>query len=141
MNINHSSCCDLIEQKVNFWFTNSGELVIESELLSKLYDYFEPTSVKSRVVMSVDEVEMLRNYLSQGQGMIKYKLYTFSGAMYIIPLDKYEYIDDIAESYFTDYCAGLLTTHELDSFVEEAILDNGGSYFDIWCDDYYVSLL
>lgn len=66
MNINHSSCCDLIEQKVNFWFTNSGELVIESELLSKLYDYFEPTSVKSRVVMSVDEVEMLRNYLSQG---------------------------------------------------------------------------
>ena len=66
MNINHSSCCDLIEQKVNFWFTNSGELVIESELLSRLYDYFEPTSVKSRVVMSVDEVEMLRNYLSQG---------------------------------------------------------------------------
>ena len=66
MNINHSSCCDLIEQKVNFWFTNSGELVIESELLSKLYDYFEPTSVKSRVVLSVDEVEMLRNYLSQG---------------------------------------------------------------------------
>ena len=66
MNINHSSCCDLIEQKVNFWFTNSGELVIESEILSRLYDYFEPTSVKSRVVMSVDEVEMLRNYLSQG---------------------------------------------------------------------------
>ena len=66
MNINHSSCCDLIEQKVNFWLTNSGELAIESELLSKLYDYFEPTSVKSRVVMSVDEVEMLRNYLSQG---------------------------------------------------------------------------
>ena len=32
MNINHSSCCDLIEQKVNFWFTNSGELVIESEV-------------------------------------------------------------------------------------------------------------
>ena len=63
--------------------------------------------------------------------MIKYKLYTFSGAMYIIPLDKYEYIDDIAENYFTDYCAGLLTTHELDSFVEEAILDNGGSYFNI----------
>lgn len=70
--------------------------------------------------------------------MIKYKLYRFSGAMYIVPLDKYEYIDDIAESYFTDYCAWLLTTHELDSFVEEAILDNGGSCFDIWCDDCYV---
>ena len=46
MNIKHSSCCDLVEQKVNFWFTNSGELVIESEILSRLYDYFEPTSVK-----------------------------------------------------------------------------------------------
>lgn len=40
--------------------------------------------------------------------MIKYKLYTFSGAMYVVPLDKYEYID------------------------------NGGKCFDIWCDDYYV---
>ena len=67
--------------------------------------------------------------------MIKYKLYTFSGAMYVVPIDKYEYIDDIAESYFTDYCAGLLTSHELDRFVEECIIDNGG---DIWCDDYYV---
>ena len=66
MNIKHSSCCDLIEQKVNFWFTNSGELVIESELLSRLYDYFEPTSVKSRVVLSEGEVELLRNYLLQG---------------------------------------------------------------------------
>ena len=70
MNIKHSSCCDLIEQKVNFWFTNSGELVLESliqsELLSKLYDCFEPTSVKSRVVMSEDEVELLRNYLLRG---------------------------------------------------------------------------
>ena len=66
MNIKHSSCCDMVEQKVNFWFTNTGELVIESELLSRLYDYFEPTSVKSRVVLSVDEVELLRNYLSQG---------------------------------------------------------------------------
>ena len=55
-----------MEQKVNFWFTNSGELVIESEILSKLYDYFEPTSVKSRVVMSENEVAELRNYLSQG---------------------------------------------------------------------------
>ena len=70
--------------------------------------------------------------------MTKYKLYTFSGAMYVVPLDKYEYVDDIAESYFEDYCAGLLTSHELDSFVEECIIDNGGDYFDIWCDDYYV---
>ena len=66
MNIKHGSCCDLVEQKVDFWFTNTGELVIESELLSRLYDYFEPTSVKSRVVMGENEVELLRNYLSQG---------------------------------------------------------------------------
>ena len=66
MDIKHSSCCDMVEQKVNFWLTNSGELVIESELLSRLYDHFEPTSVKSRVVLSVDEVELLRNYLLQG---------------------------------------------------------------------------
>ena len=65
MNIKHSSCRDLVEQKVHFWFTCTGELVIESEILSKLYDYFEPTSVKSRVVMSEDEVEALRNYLAQ----------------------------------------------------------------------------
>ena len=70
--------------------------------------------------------------------MIKYKLYTHSGVMYVVPLDKYEYIDDIAESYFEDYCAGLFTSQELDRFVEEAILDNGGKVFDIWCDDYYV---
>ena len=70
--------------------------------------------------------------------MIKYKLYTFSGAMYVVPIDKYEYIDDIVESYFEDYCAGLLTSHELDRFVEECIIDNGGKCFDIWCDDYYV---
>ena len=66
INIKHSSCCDLIEQKVNFWFTNTGELVVESELLSRLYDCFEPTSVKSRVVMSETEVAELRNYLLQG---------------------------------------------------------------------------
>ena len=70
--------------------------------------------------------------------MIKYKLYKFSGAMYIIPLDKYEYVDDIAESYFMDYCAGLLTSNELDSFVEECIIENGGKRFDIWRDDYHV---
>ena len=51
---------------------------------------------------------MLVGVMDMRQGvilMIKYKLYRFSGAMYIVPLDKYEYIDDIAESYFTDYCA------------------------------------
>ena len=47
--------------------------------------------------------------MRSGIGMIKYKLYTFSGAMYVVPIDKYEYIDDIAESYFEDYCSGLLT--------------------------------
>ena len=76
--------------------------------------------------------------MRSGIGMIKYKLYTHSGVMYVVPLDKYEYIDDIAESYFEDYCAGLFTSQELDRFVEECIIDNGGSYFDIWCDDYYV---
>ena len=70
--------------------------------------------------------------------MTKYKLYIFSGVMYVVPIDKYEYIDDITESYFEDYCAGLLTTHELGSFVEECIIGNGGKCFDIWCDDYYV---
>ena len=29
--------------------------------------------------------------------MIKYKLYTHSGVMYVVPLDKYEYIDDVLE--------------------------------------------
>lgn len=45
--------------------------------------------------------------------MIKYKLYTFSGAMYVVPLDKYEHIYDIAESYFTDYCAGVVVPPSL----------------------------
>ena len=70
--------------------------------------------------------------------MIKSKLYTFSGAMYVVPLGKYEYIDDVVERYFEDYCAGLLTSQGLDSFVEECVIDNGGKRFDIWCDDYYV---
>ena len=70
--------------------------------------------------------------------MTKYKLYKFSGAMYIVPLDEYDYVDEIVESYFMDYCAGLLTSHELDSFVEQCIIENGGKCFDIWCDDYYV---
>ena len=70
--------------------------------------------------------------------MIKYKLYKFSGAMYVVPLDKYDYVDEIIESSFMDYWAGLLTSNELDSFVEECIIENGGKRFDIWCDDYYV---
>ena len=70
--------------------------------------------------------------------MTKYKLYGFSGVMYVVPVDTYKYVYDIAESYFKDYCAGLLTSHELDRFVEECIIDNGGDCFDIWCDDYYV---
>ena len=60
---------------------------------------------------------------------IKYKLHTHNGVMYLVPLDKYEYIDDMAESYFMDYCAGLLTTQELNSLVEECIIDNGGEVF------------
>ena len=70
--------------------------------------------------------------------MTKYKLYKFSTSMYVVPLDKYEYVDEMVESYFMDYWAGLLTSHQLDSFVEECIIDNGGDYFDIWRDDYYV---
>ena len=45
--------------------------------------------------------------------MTKYKLYSFSGAMYIVPLDTYRYVDDIAESYFEDYCAGVVVQHPL----------------------------
>ena len=41
--------------------------------------------------------------------MTKYKLYKFSGAMYIVPSDEYDYVDEIVESYFMDYCAGILT--------------------------------
>ena len=59
--------------------------------------------------------------------VIKYKLYTFSGQTYIVPLDKYEYVDNTVGRYFEDYCAGLLTSHELDRFVEECIIDNGGA--------------
>ena len=70
--------------------------------------------------------------------MIKYKLYKFSGVTYVVPLDKYEYVDEIIENYFIDYWAGLLTSHDLDSFVEQCIIENGGKRFDIWCDDYYV---
>ena len=40
--------------------------------------------------------------------MTKYKLYGFSGTTYVVPLDTYEYVDETAESYFEDYCAGEL---------------------------------
>ena len=72
--------------------------------------------------------------------MIKYKLYTFSGAMYVVPLYKCEYVGNTVGRYFKDYCAGLLTSHELDRLVEECIIDNGGKCFDMLCDDYYVIL-
>ena len=50
--------------------------------------------------------------MREGGIVIKYKLYAFSGATYVVPLDKYEYIDDIAESYFEYYCAGLHNSGE-----------------------------
>ena len=65
--------------------------------------------------------------MREGGIVIKYKLYAFSGATYAVPLDKYEYVDNTVGRYFEDYCAGLLTSHELDSFVEECIIDNGGA--------------
>ena len=81
---------------------------------------------------------VLNKQMREGGIVIKYKLYAFSGATYVVPLDKYEYVDNTVERCFEDYCAGLLTPHELDRFVEECIIDNGGRCFDIWCDDYYV---
>ena len=68
---------------------------------------------------------VLNKQMKEWDIVIKYKLYTFSGATYIVPLDKYEYVDNTVGRYFEDYCAGLLTSHELDSFVEECIIDNG----------------
>ena len=67
--------------------------------------------------------------------MTKYKLYKFSASIYVVPSDEYDYVAEIVESYFMDYCAGLLTSHQLDSFVEECIIENGGKCFDIWCDE------
>ena len=81
---------------------------------------------------------VLNKQMREGGIVIKYKLYTFSGATYVVPLDKYEYVDNTVERCFEDYCAGLLTSHELDRFVEGCIIDNGGGCFDIWCDEYYV---
>ena len=45
--------------------------------------------------------------------MIKYKLYKFSDAMNVVPLDEYYYVDEIVESYFMDYCAGVVVPHSL----------------------------
>ena len=47
---------EVLKERIIAWIDERG----------KLYDYFEPTSVKSRVVMSENEVETLRNYLLQG---------------------------------------------------------------------------
>lgn len=116
-------------------------------------------SLKERIIMWIDERDKLyvipllsdlenaihehsfdsgyETGYDKGLNMTKYKLYTFSGVMYVVPVDKYKYIDDIAESYFEDYCAGLFTSQELDRFVEECIIGNGGDYFYIWY-DYYV---
>ena len=64
--------------------------------------------------------------MREGDIVIKYKLYAFSGATYVAPpLDKYEYVDNTVERCFEDYCVGLLTPHEFDRFVEECIIDNG----------------
>ena len=45
--------------------------------------------------------------------MTKYKLYKFNVAMYIVPLDEYDYVDEIVECYFMDYCAGVVVPHSL----------------------------
>ena len=45
--------------------------------------------------------------------MTKYKLYKFSASMYIVPLDEYDYVDGIVESYFIDYWAGVVVPHPL----------------------------
>ena len=41
------------------------------------------------------------DWYSKGVNMTKYKLYKFSVAMYIVPLDEYDYVDEIVEGYFT----------------------------------------
>ena len=68
---------------------------------------------------------------------VKCKLYTPSGAMYVVPLCRYEYIKDMVENYFSDYCEGLLTTQELNGFVEWVILGNGGVVFGTKNDNGY----
>ena len=59
----------------------------------------------------------------KGVNMTKYKLYSFSGAMYIVTLDTYRYVDDIAESYF------------------ENLFDFGFKRFNpifCWCDYHFI---
>ena len=46
--------------------------------------------------------------MREGDIVIKYKLYAFSGATYVAPLDKYEYVDNTVERCFEDYCVGVL---------------------------------
>ena len=45
--------------------------------------------------------------------MTKYKLYKFSASMYVVPLEKYDYVDEIVEGYFMDYWAGVVVQHPL----------------------------
>ena len=50
--------------------------------------------------MIMGMISVMTMGMRSGIGMTKYKLYSFSGAMYIVPLDTYRYVDDMAESYF-----------------------------------------
>ena len=45
--------------------------------------------------------------------MTKYKLYKFSASMYVVPSDEYDYVDEIVEGYFMDYCAGVVVPPSL----------------------------
>ena len=72
--------------------------------------------------------------------MTKYKLYKLDGEMYAIPLDKCDEFDSLAESYFSDLCAGLISHNEYDRFVEDAIISCGGKGFDIDYDKHYLVL-
>ena len=51
--------------------------------------------------------------MKEGGIVIKYKLYAFSGETYIVPLDKYEYVDNTVGRYFEDYCAGVVVPPSL----------------------------
>ena len=57
-------------------------------------------------MMLVGKVVLIGN-TKEVVNMTKYKLYTFSGAMYVVPLDKCEYVDNTVGRYFEDYCEGL----------------------------------
>ena len=39
--------------------------------------------------------------------MVKYKLYTFNWETRIVPLDKYEYVDNTVGRYFEDYTTNI----------------------------------